>query len=602
MAVTALSQLGALSGWETRAVDVFLFFRDRVPSSDIVLVLIDDNAFQALGERQPIDRRYLADMAEFLLSSGARVVGFDVHLRRATTRSDDEALVEVTRRWERPPSGRIVFANVARPTNAGVRPSYIAEPPFSLAVRSLFGYGNAPIGSDGIVRRMLPLLPARDGGWLPSFALAVLAGYEGATADDIAPGLAAGGRLRLPVYDGQSGITRSESVPLAMLANQAWRIDYAGPAGSFTSFPSGALVAMARGGVRPSDDNPFRDKIVLVGASFEEGHEFHPTPVGRMPGVEIQANIVQTLLARRVRLPPPWWLNLTLLTAACVGVALLGFRLRALWVNLLSIAVVATLAALSYGAYGRGYWLDFIAPLIGIVTYRKVSDVLTRRRMATAFGQFVSPDVMARVMRDGVRLGGETRTVTVLISDLRGFTTLSEQLDPTRVSEIVNEYFGAMVAAIMARRGMVQDFVGDGILGVFGAPANDPEHAWHAVTTSVAMTRALEELNARWRTEGRPTLALGVAVNTGVVFAGNVGSPQKKKYAVLGDPVNTAARIEALNKELGTTILISAATLAAVRERVTVKARGVVRVTGREEPVELYELVGCTQSGDAVTR
>jgi adenylate cyclase len=155
----------------------------------------------------------------------------------------------------------------------------------------------------------------------------------------------------------------------------------------------------------------------------------------------------------------------------------------------------------------------------------------------------------------------------------------------------MNEYFTAMVDVILHHRGTIQDFIGDAILAVFGAPVEDRQHPWHAVATAAGMQQALERFNAELRQRDLPTLAMGIAVNTGQVFAGNVGAPRKKKYAVLGDTVNTVSRMEGLNRELGTSILLSGTTFAAVKERVTVKDRGAVSVKGKKEPVQLYELL-----------
>jgi len=177
------------------------------------------------------------------------------------------------------------------------------------------------------------------------------------------------------------------------------------------------------------------------------------------------------------------------------------------------------------------------------------------------------------------------------MSDVRGFTTLSEATSPAEITRIMNEYFTEMIEVVMQRRGMVNDFIGDGLLAVFGAPVDDDEHAWHAVSTALAMQDALAELNARWQARGAVTLAIGVAVNTGDVFAGNLGSPRRKKYTVMGDPVNTVARMEGLNRDLGTTILISGATLAAVKDRVIVRDRGSVAVKGKTQAVDIFELL-----------
>jgi adenylate cyclase len=169
---------------------------------------------------------------------------------------------------------------------------------------------------------------------------------------------------------------------------------------------------------------------------------------------------------------------------------------------------------------------------------------------------------------------------------------MSENLQPAQITEIMNEYMTAMVDVIMNHKGMVSDFIGDGILAFFGAPSDDPDHAWHATQTALGMQAALDQLNAQWGQTGRPPLSMGIAVNTGSVFAGNVGSPKKKKYAVMGDPVNTVSRMEGQNRELGTSILISETTLAMVNGRVAVRDRGAVTVKGKAEPVALFELVG----------
>ena len=190
----------------------------------------------------------------------------------------------------------------------------------------------------------------------------------------------------------------------------------------------------------------------------------------------------------------------------------------------------------------------------------------------------------------------EVRRVTVMMSDLRGFTTMSERLPPEVVSAMMNEYFTAMVDVILAHRGLVQDFIGDAIMAVFGAPLDDPEHCWHAARTAVGMHAALESLNRKWEAEGWGPLAMGIAVHTGLVFAGTLGAPRKKKYAVLGDTVNLTSRMEGLNRDLGTGILISGAALAVLRDRVVARDRGSVTVKGRSEPVEIHELVSLEET------
>ena len=406
-------------------------------------------------------------------------------------------------------------------------------------------------------------------------------------------GRGSGAVLRLPLEEDDGRRREPEEVRLDALASTRWRISYAGPPGTLTAFPAGPLVALARSGQDVAADNPFRDRIVLVGGTFAVSRDFYPTPTGLMAGVEIQGNAVHTLLTRRIMLPPPWWLNLAVLLGACLVVAVASLWLRPLWATAVSLALVATIVAASFEAYRRGgYWLDFVAPVAAMLIYQQGARIVARRRLRAAFGQYVSPEVMARVLRAGSHLGGEMREVTVLVSDLRGFTTLCERLAPAQVTEAMNEYLTAMVDRILAHRGMVSDFIGDGILAFFGAPVDDPEHPWHAVQTALEMQAALEGLNARWTREGKLPLAMGIAVNTGAAFAGTIGAPRKKKFAVLGDTVNTAARIEGLNRQLGTRILAGRATVDAVRARVTVRSLEAVAVKGKAEPVEIFEIIG----------
>jgi adenylate cyclase len=440
---------------------------------------------------------------------------------------------------------------------------------------------------------MAPALPAFGGGFLPSLALATLASWDDEASNTLDAALRSGGVLRLPIREAHGRITGHAPISLAALEASQWRIDYAGPPGTFTSFPSGPLVGMAGDRVEPDFDNPFRGKIVLIGATFAESRDFHPTPVGLMAGVEIQAHMLHTLLARRMLRPPHWAISLVLLSAVCAAVALLSLWLRGIWLTLAALAIVAVSATVSYEAYVRGgYWLDFIGPLFAMRLYVQASTWLERRRVRAAFGQYVSVEVLDRVQCEGANLGGEVRTVSVLMSDVRNFTVLAEGLPPAQVSQIMSEYFAAMIDVIMEHHGTVSDFIGDGILAVFGAPFEDPEHAWHAVETTLGMQASLGRLNAKWLAEDRPSLAMGVAVNTGEVFAGNIGSARKMKYAVMGDTVNIVARIEALNRELGTEILLGGATVAAVGDRVRVRDCGEVAVKGRVQTVAIFELEG----------
>jgi adenylate cyclase len=189
-------------------------------------------------------------------------------------------------------------------------------------------------------------------------------------------------------------------------------------------------------------------------------------------------------------------------------------------------------------------------------------------------------------------LEGEVRHVSVLMADLRGFTTFCERVSPCQTARVLNQYLAAMSRVVLREHGQVQDFFGDGILGVFGAPERDPDHAWHAVRSALAMQFAIRELRRRWEMEVGTGFDLGVAVHSGEVYAGSVGPPRQQKYAVVGDPVNTVARLEEINRTLQTAIVVSGDTRVRLGNRIDVLARGSFAMRGRSEPVDVFELLG----------
>jgi adenylate cyclase len=202
-----------------------------------------------------------------------------------------------------------------------------------------------------------------------------------------------------------------------------------------------------------------------------------------------------------------------------------------------------------------------------------------------------------------VRLGGQRRDMTVLFSDIRGFTSASERATPEAVVAQLNEYFSAMVEVLFRYQGTLDKFVGDMVMGLFGAPLPDARHADHAVAAALDMTRTLDQLNERWRREGRPELNIGIGINSGEMIAGNIGSEAIMSYTVIGDAVNLGSRLESLNKEYGTRIIISDRTRSLLTVPVETRAIGDVVVKGRTQAVPIFEVVGKTGSvGPTVNR
>ena len=531
---------------------------------------VDSAAFERLGGRQPIPREYLARVVRGLSRCGASVVGIDITFASPTEPRADAALAEAIREFSDHGVSRVVLLG---PLSAGAEPLGAA----ALGASVLTASPLVSVPRDGVIRRVDPLLPGPDGTTEPTLALALVARQQG---------------LDRRALDARLGSGQLRGVTLERDAG--WPINYVGPAGSFFTISSDQLAALGDAGAEaPATDNPFRGRIVLVGGTFPEGRDTYQTPYGPMPGVEVHANVAHMLTTGRFIRPSSWWVGLAVNVAVSLVAGIVLLSLRPLIGTLVCVggALAIGVPAAFYAFNRGGYWIDFVLPVVATTLTGLGGDALDRKRFRDSFARYLSRDVMARVLTDAPSLRGEHREVSILFSDLRGFTTLSEQLPPERIASHLNEYFEAMTTAIFAHHGMINDFVGDAVMAVFGAPMADADHAWHAVQSARDMDRALERLNVAWDAAGLPRLRMGIGIHTGPVFAGNVGGRDRIKYTVIGDPVNVASRVEGLNKELGTTILITEETLAAVGERVRTRDCGPQAVKGRVEKVRVFEVL-----------
>jgi adenylate cyclase len=266
---------------------------------------------------------------------------------------------------------------------------------------------------------------------------------------------------------------------------------------------------------------------------------------------------------------------------------------------------VAALVVLALGwssvlLFGRGLWMEVASPVLAVAlaafggtAYQYVVEGREKRQVKRTFSRFVSKDVYEQLVADpaSARVGGARRDMSVLFADIRGFTTFTEQGRPEEVVAQLNEYFSRMVEVVFAHRGTVDKFVGDMVMALFGAPLADADHADHAVRAALGMLAALQELNARWAAEGRPALDIGIGVNSGDMVAGIIGSDTVMSYTVIGDAVNLGSRLESLNKEYGTHLIVSEATKARLKGRYDMKPLGAVTVKGKSEPVNIFEVL-----------
>ena len=347
----------------------------------------------------------------------------------------------------------------------------------------------------------------------------------------------------------------------------------------------------------------FRDKIVFVGVTAAGLFDVFETPFsnGKMPGVQIHAAAADDILSSRFIRQAGGGVRIATVTAAAIATGLAATTFPAWWAAAATVVFVSGLSWIATRLFGGGYWLNLSQPvlasalaLFGGVGYQYFFEGREKRKMKKLFGQYVSKDVYEQLVANPAlaRLGGQRREMTVLFSDIRGFTTVSERGQPEAIVGMLNEYFTRMVALVFAHHGTLDKFVGDMVMALFGAPLDDPQHADHAVEAALDMIAALGELNARWRAEGRAELDIGIGINTGPMIAGNIGSDAIMSYTVIGDAVNLGSRLESLNKQYGTRIIISDATRERLSRPYRLRPLGDAIVKGRTQPVAIFEVVG----------
>ena len=617
----ALGLLGFFQNVELQTYDlrVAATARRSAPASSVVLIAINDDSIrrmEPLVGRWPWPRLVHATVIDYLAAAGAKVIGYDVlfserDIRKFTVadtewtgEESDAALVESTKK-----AGNVVHiaeassAELIDPSRAMVsnldapalntrlpdigctEPRPVLTPPFPALAQASRAIGHSffALDANGALRRTSPIVQVGQR-TVPSFALATT--------------ITAGG---VPLFavglDGARGC--SMLIP--------WR----GPAENsngqptFTSYSfydvfysQQQILEAQKPGIDPA---LFKDRIVIVGATAEGLKDVFTTPFpsGQISGPEVHANLIDASLSNRAIAHAPGTLTVitALVAVAVVGVA--GAYLNAWLTGAVTLAFAVLFVWQSVRLFAHGLWIDvtitmlaLVLAYVGDLAWKYFVEGREKRQVKKLFSRYVSKDVYDQLVANPslAALGGARRHMTVLFSDIRGFTTMSEKGTPEAVVSQLNELFTRMVGVVFAHRGTVDKFVGDMIMALYGAPLDDPEHAEHAVQTALAMITTLHQLNREWAGQGKPQLDIGIGINTGEMIAGNVGSDTIMSYTVIGDAVNLGARLESLNKDYGTRIIISEATRERLKGRYDIHPLGDVVVKGKSKPVAIFEV------------
>lgn len=618
------SRFGTLTGLEELELLTLdrrqLFFADELRAArddnQIVLVLFDSMAVRDWPYLSPFPRPVLAELITSLSAAGARTIGLDVNLDRTFARLNamdggDDLLRDAIQA-----AGNVVLGALTESTDEGSR--LVFPDPFFNEVAADVGGTGLPTPYETTRDGLLAVWS--EGGLEPSWSLALYAHSQGLDVDALLREAQAQGFIDiagLPRSIGRlppSWTNRGDSGDSA----HPFTIRFVGPPSrpgeaEDRAFP--AFSASLVGAVAMFSPEFFRDKIVLLGTGFHDSDKFR-TPFydlprrdthesyGWMYGVEVHANALQNLLDFEYVRPAG------AVAVVAILVVLAGLTGGAVfWQGALWGAVVATLAALgeavlAFQQFGSTFlWLPIMAPLVAIVAaylgstaYVSIVEGRDKRFIKSAFGKFVSPSVVDEIAEnpEKLKLGGQTCEISVLFSDLAGFTSLSEDLEAEALVALLNDYLSEMTELVLAEDGTLDKYIGDAIMAFWNAPKTVPDHADRALRCAIMMQRKMQDLNARWR-EADPDakeFVVRIGINTGEVVVGNVGGKNRFDYSAIGDPVNLGARLEPANKSYDTLVMASEyAVDAATRSDYRLRELDLLAVVGKEEPVTVYEVV-----------
>jgi len=552
--VSILLLAGFLDTWESKISDAF--YSPSTTLDDIVIVAIDDKSLQELG-RWPWPRERFAQVIEFLNQSS--VIGIDIS-------------------FFEPTEGDSEFANSLKNSNVVLAMEYtsfsyrdgelfgesLLKPSTTLGIPGVdfkTGFVNLYTDSDGVTRSFTPHISGIENH--EHFSMAIVGEYTG-----ISP-----------------NIDNSR-----MLIN-------------FFAQPEGyTYISFSDVYNNKTDPSYFMDKIVLIGVTASDLHDDAIVPISNiaMPGVEINANLVQSLLTRDFLYyqDDVSAIGFIFLFALITGFLLYKFRIHIATILLAVLVIVYII--LSIYMFDSGIIMNILYPILSmtfvyiplVVSYY-VTEEKGRKWITSVFGKYVSPLVIDNLIKnpESINLGGEKRNITLFFSDIRGFTSISERLSPEELVHLLNEYLTEMTSIIIKNQGLVDKYMGDAIMAFWGAPLQQPDHAEMACSSCLEMMDKLKELQNKWKKDNLPSFDIGIGLNSGDAIVGNMGSSSRFDYTAMGDNVNLASRMEGLNKYYGTNIIITEKTWKIVKEKFESRKLDMVKVKGKKKSILIYELI-----------
>lgn len=597
--VIALRFLGWLQPWEWAALDQSFRWRPLEPTDKrIVIVGISEEDLKKVGQ-WPMTDAVLAKLLEKVKAQNPRAIGLDLY-RDLSVAPGNAELVKV---FETTPN-LIGIEKID-----GQNPDSAVAPPPVLNKLGQVGFNNVVVDPDGKQRRVLLYLE-KNGKVVSSFGMRLASIYldaeklvpEAVKSDPNAFRWGKGVFQRFKANDG--GYIRVDDAGYQILLN------YRGPARSFRTV---SMTDVLENRI-PGDWG--RDRIIMIGSTATSLNDFFYTPYSgdrittpeRTPGVEVLASITSQLISTALDGRPliKTWSEpvevLWIFLWSTVG-AVLSWQTRyaggvgklSIYRGMSTVIAGGILLGGTYVAFLGGWWIPVVPPILalsGSAIAITAYIARTAREIRKAFGRYLTDEVVASLLEspEGLQLGGERRKITILTSDLRGFTAIAERLQPEEVVKILNIYLGYMTEVISQYQGTIDEFMGDGILVLFGAPTLREDDAKRAVACAVAMQLAMPAINEKMKDLDVGHLEMGIGINTGEVVVGNIGSEKRTKYSVIGSHVNLTYRIESYT--VGGQILISESTLKEVESIVRIDEAKEVQPKGVKKPITIYDIGG----------
>lgn len=535
--------LGAFDTFQSQIQDRF-FVKKEAPR-DIIIFAIDDESIREIGA-WPWPRAIFADLLRAL--DRAAAIGIDVNFAEPSRfgEADDAALEKAL---------RAATPFVVLPIQKEAKSGLLLKPLERFAELATLGLTNVALDADGTAR----------------------------TTESMPSGV--------PLFGVQLATRDLSQAPSYI------RVAYFGPARTITTIP----VIDVLDGSLPA--RFIQDKTVLVGATAADLQDFVETPFGRMSGVEYHANVLATFADGAFFNETPRALGLLLITAVNALAVTLIFFVRTFARLLLSLGVLGLLIGISsIVLFGVETVVPVLYLLLGFlitsgvgILFQYITESREKQFIRKSFQYYLAPDVVEEISRNPKKLslGGEERRLTILFSDIRGFTTIAESLTPSELMDKLNVYFTLMSDIVMERRGLVDKYIGDALMAFWGAPLENKGHAKDAARAAVLMMERLNALNAKWEKEGEPPFHIGIGLSTGNVVVGNMGSEKRFNYTIIGDEVNFAARLEGLTKTYGVSCLMGEVTRNEISNEPEFRTRelDLVLVKGKSEPRKVFQLV-----------